>query len=353
MHTMKSVTTAIVTDPKYRAHTDPAHVERAARLESIEKAIASSGLQEHLMPLAARPATEAEMTAIHTTEHLASIRRFAEQGGGYIDPDTYMNSASWDAAVLAAGGTIRLVEAIVNGECTNGFALVRPPGHHATQRQAMGFCLINNVAAAARYAVEHLGLERVAIIDYDVHHGNGTQDIFYTDPRVLYCSTHAYPFYPGTGSAHETGDGEGKGATLNVPLTSGVGDVGYERIFDQIIIPALRTWQPQMVLISAGYDAHWTDPIGPMVLSVAGYVTMTRMLADLANELCGGNIAMVLEGGYNLNALGAGVVASLQVLMGQSPAPESDPIPLGRNIPEPGVGDVIALLKRHPILATS
>lgn len=345
--------TAIITDPQYHAHTDPSHVERAARLQAIEQALVSSGVKQEVVSLNARPATEEELQAIHTPDHLTMIRRFAQQGGGYLDPDTYMNSASWDAAVLAAGGTIRLTEAVVKGECRNGFALVRPPGHHATRRQAMGFCLINNVAAAARYALNQLGLERVAIVDYDVHHGNGTQDIFYTDPRVLFCSTHAYPYYPGTGSAQEIGEGAGKGTTLNVPLSSGVGDTGYERVFDQIIIPALRTWQPQLLLISAGYDAHWTDPIGPMVLSVAGYVTITRMLAELAAEVCQGRMVMVLEGGYNLNALGACVVASLQVLLGKPPAKESDPIPLGRNVPEPGVSDVISALKRHPLLATS
>lgn len=344
------MTTGILTDARYHAHTNPNHVERAERLYAIEEALTSSGVRESLTTLEARPASEEELTTVHDSSYLETIQRFSEQGGGWADPDTYINAHSWEAATLAAGGCVRLVEAIVKGECHNGFALVRPPGHHAPRNRAMGFCLINNIAVAASYARLVLGLERVAIVDYDVHHGNGTQDIFYSDPQVLYCSTHASPFYPGTGMVNEIGDEAGRGTTFNIPLASGVGDSGYIRVFEQALLPALRAWKPQLLLVSAGYDAHWSDPIGPMVLSVVGYATLTRMLCDLATEICDGRIALVLEGGYNLNALGASVVASLHMLLGQE-IPEKDP--LGRiTAPEPGVSDIITVLQRHPLLAS-
>jgi acetoin utilization deacetylase AcuC-like enzyme len=345
------MTTCILTDPRYKSHTDPHHVERAERLHAIEEALQASALTENdtLLSLTARVASEEELAAVHTGSYLESIRRFGEQGGGYIDPDTYMTPHSWEAATWAAGGVVRVVEAVANGECQNGFALVRPPGHHATTHRAMGFCLINNVAVAARSALNTMGLERVAVVDYDVHHGNGTQDIFYHDPQVLYCSTHASPFYPGTGRMEEIGRDEGKGATLNIPLPSGVGDDGYQRIFEHALIPALRRWQPQMILISAGYDAHWADPIGPMVLSVTGYARLTQMLYDLAAEVCEGKLVMVLEGGYHLHALGACVVASLRVLAGHPPDPAHDPLgPI--TAPEPGINDIITALQHHPLL---
>jgi acetoin utilization deacetylase AcuC-like enzyme len=344
------MTTAILTDSRYAAHTNPIHVERKERLDAIEKALDSSGLRENILTLAARSATDDELSVVHFSPHLESLKRKSEEGGGELDPDTYMTPQSWEAAIWAAGGAIRLVEAVVKGECHNGFALLRPPGHHATSKRAMGFCLINNIAVAARYANQNLGVERIAIVDYDVHHGNGTQDIFYDDPKVLYCSTHASPFYPGTGSIEEMGKGDGQGATLNMPLPPGVGDKGYERMFDQVLIPALRSWKPDLILVSAGYDAHWSDPIGPMVLSVTGYERLTAMLYDLANELCQGRIVLMLEGGYNLDALGACTVAALQVLTGTHM--EKDPLGV-ITAPEPDISNVItALLNRHPLLAS-
>lgn len=211
----------------------------------------------------------------------------------------------------------------------------------------MGFCLVNNIAIAARYALDHLGLERIAIVDYDVHHGNGTQDIFYDEPRVLFCSTHAWPCYPGTGAITEVGAGAAVGTTLNVPLPLGLGDQGYRQVFEQVVVPTVRRWQPQMLLVSAGYDAHWSDPIGPMVLSVAGYADLTRMLYDLAAEMCDGRLVLVLEGGYNLDALGASVVAALRVLLGHDTGDD----PLGSIAAhEPSVDNVIARLRSiHPL----
>lgn len=342
------MSTAILTDPRYAAHTEPGHVERAERLRAIERALKTSDLGDSLLHLAPRPASQAELAAVHTPEHLEAIRRFSQQGGGNLDLDTYVTEESWEAAVFAAGAALRAVEAVIGGECRNAFALVRPPGHHATIDRAMGFCLVNNIAVAARHAIRQLGLERVAIIDYDVHHGNGTQDIFYRDPQVLFCSTHAAPFYPGTGSLREMGAEAGAGTTLNVPLPFGVGDRGYDQIFLQTIIPALRRWHPQLILVSAGYDAHWSDPLGPMTLSVAGYARLTRMLLEVAGDLCDGRLVMVLEGGYNLEALGACVVAALRVLLGRDPGPD----PIGSvTAHEPPVGPVVeALRQRHPLL---
>lgn len=342
------MTTAILTDPRYAAHTLPSHVERAERLAAIEQAIAASSISADLVHLTAEPADEASLTAVHTPQLLAAIRQISAYGGGAFDSDTYLTADSWQAATCAAGGAIRMVEGICRREFANGFALVRPPGHHATPDRAMGFCLINNIAVAARYALDHLGVERVAIVDYDVHHGNGTQDIFYSDQQVLFCSLHAAHFYPGTGMLYEMGDVGAVGATLNVPLPFGVGNQGYTRVMAELITPALRRWRPQLLLVSAGYDAHWSDPLGPMLLSVSGFERMTRMLVDLANELCDGKIALVLEGGYNLKALGAAVVACLHVLMGRDPI--NDPIG-ARLAPEPDLGGLIAdLQRRHPLL---
>jgi acetoin utilization deacetylase AcuC-like enzyme len=343
------MTTAILTDPRYLAHDDPQHLERAARLEAIYAAMDEAGLNEHLTRLEAREATRDELLAVHTAEHLERIERFGSYGGGYLDPDTYMNTASWDAALWAAGGACRMVEAVLGGECDNGFALVRPPGHHATPSRAMGFCLINNIAVAARHAIQKFGLERVAIIDYDVHHGNGTQDAFYDDPQVLFCSTHASPFYPGTGLLGEIGSGQGRGTTLNVPLPPGVGDTGYAQVFAEIVIPALKRWQPQMILLSAGYDAHWRDYIGPMVVSVDGFAQLTQMVYDCAADVCDGNLALMLEGGYNLEALGQSVVAATRVLLGMPKEP--DPLPLGTMTrDEPDISAVLTRLKQHPVL---
>ncbi len=342
------MTTAIVTDERYLIHTDPTHVERAERLLSIQRALDTSGVRAMVQQLTPRPATQDELLAVHTTDHVDTINRYAVRGGGYIDTDTYMVEGTLEAAYLAAGGAITAVAAVLEGTAPNAFAFVRPPGHHATPDRAMGFCLFNNIAVAARAALQQFGLARVAIVDYDVHHGNGTQDIFYGDGQVLFCSTHAAPYYPGTGRVDEIGTGDGAGATLNVPMPYGVGDVGYQRVFEQVIMPALHRFQPQLILVSAGYDAHWSDPIGPMVVSVQGFASMTKMLADAAGELCDGRIVLVLEGGYNLEAVGASALASLQVLLGQTPAPGE----MGRiTAPEPELTRLIATLQQqHPLL---
>jgi acetoin utilization deacetylase AcuC-like enzyme len=343
--------TAILTDVSFDAHTWHGHVEQAARLQAVRRAIDASGLNQQLQHYPPRPAPSAALEAVHAPAMLRQLRQMSSYGGGQIDADTYLTADSWELATLAAGAAIGAVDAVVAGRVQGAFALVRPPGHHATPTRAMGFCLLNNVAVAARYALDRLGLERVAIVDYDVHHGNGTQDIFYGEPRALFCSTHAAPFYPGTGALQETGDrAAAPGATLNLPLPFGTGDAGYAMAFEQVIGPDIRRFKPQLLLVSAGYDAHWGDPLGPMLLSVSGYGRLTSALIALADELCDGRIAFVLEGGYNLDALGACVVSSLRLLLGHDAGPD----PLGEvQAPEPlaEIARLIDALKaRHPLL---
>ena len=344
--------TTILTDLSFDAHSWHGHVEQAARLQAVRHALDASALHAELRHLAPQPAPLAALEAVHTPQLLRSVRQLASYGGGQIDADTYVTADSWDVATLAAGAAIGAVEAALGGHARGAFALVRPPGHHATRARAMGFCLINHVAVAARYAVQRLGMERVAIVDYDVHHGNGTQDIFYDDPQVLCVSTHAAPFYPGTGALAEQGDpATALGATLNIPLPFGTGDTGYALVFERVVAPALRRFRPQLILVSAGYDAHWSDPLGPMLLSVSGYSQLTQQLIVLADELCDGRIVLSLEGGYNLDALGACVIATLRLLLGHRPGPD----PIGAvedQVPTAEIARVIGALKaRHPLLA--
>lgn len=342
------MTTALVRNPLHEDHDEPRHVEQAARLRAINSALEASGLLSDLVELKPQPAQERQITAVHQPRMVEMLQWAAGEGEAWIDRDTYVMIGSWEAAGQAAGAAIGAVDAVVGGQADNAFALVRPPGHHATPSQSMGFCLVNNIAIAARHALDSLGLERVAIVDFDVHHGNGTQDCFYDDGRTLFCSSHGAPLYPGTGDARELGVGAGYGATLNVPLPYGIGDAGFQQLYSQVIVPALRRFQPQLLLVSAGYDAHWDDPIGPLALSIGGYADLTRQLVDAAAEICEGRIVMVLEGGYSLRALSAGVLASLGVLMGRAAIVD----PLGpADAPEPDITALIGGLQRlHPLL---
>jgi acetoin utilization deacetylase AcuC-like enzyme len=270
------------------------------------------------------PATDAQIIAAHTREHLARVQELCARGGGHFDADTYANERSFDAARLAAGALVRAVDAVMAREVDNAFALVRPPGHHATKHRAMGFCLFNNVAIGAHHALAAHCLDRVLIVDYDVHHGNGTQDIFYHSPRALYFSTHQYPHYPGTGNWDEIGEGEGRGYTVNVPLPPGVGDEGYQLIFDDLLFPLAERYRPQIVLASVGFDAHWRDPLAMESLSLAGYTTLARTLIEIANEMCDGRIVFALEGGYDLEVVANGVASTCRALLGDEEIP--DPI---------------------------
>jgi acetoin utilization deacetylase AcuC-like enzyme len=343
------MTTAYLVDDRFLLHDDLDHPENAQRVRAIVEALQTSGLQDELTHLEGRYATIDEVSAVHHRRMLERIERMAMFGGGWLNPDTYLVPESWDVALFAAGTVARAVEAVVSGEVDRAFALVRPPGHHATPSTAMGFCLVNNVAVAAHIARSKLGLQRVAIIDWDTHHGNGTQDIFYDEPHVLYVSSHTYPFYPGTGHWRELGAGAGKGTTLNIPLPPYTGDIAFVRVYEELVLRAVRRFDPQLILVSAGYDCHWADPLAPMRMSVAGYTALAQMITDLADEVCDGRLVLALEGGYDLQALAACVLATLHVLQG---CPELARDPLGQQ-PEAShdLESLIANLQRfHPLL---
>ncbi len=252
----------------------------------------------------------------------ALIDRVAATAGhehDFLDADTRTSAESYAAACLAAGALVDAVDRLGRGEIDNAFCLVRPPGHHAERDRSMGFCLFNNVAIAARWALEKLGCQRVMIMDWDLHHGNGTQHSFYDSDSVLYCSTHQYPYYPGTGAVLETGTGPGEGYTVNVPLTGGQGDMEFACIFNELILPVARRFKPELIFISSGFDIYDGDPLGAMKVTPAGFAYMTRALVDLAAEICAGRLIVTLEGGYNLRGMKDGALAVLTELLGEQP----------------------------------
>ncbi|MFC1951919.1 histone deacetylase [Chloroflexota bacterium] len=339
-----------VYDPVYLKHDTGRHVENAKRLEAIISHLEQTGLKQQLTPIKPRPATIEEVSLVHHEQHISHIQEVARGGGGWLDADTVMSPNSYDTALYAAGGAIKAVEAVMDGEEASAFALVRPPGHHATPRRAMGFCLFNNVAIAAKYALIRYGLERIFILDFDVHHGNGTQDTYYDNPQVLYVSTHQHPLYPGTGDIDETGTGAGEGATVNIPLPNGCGDAEYEQVFEQIIVPVAKRFNPRLILVSAGYDLHWADGLARMQVSISGFTQMVRIIKELAGELCSGRLVFCLEGGYNLTVLAASVKATFDVLLGN---PSIDD-PLGKPVHRfaiPSITDLIQLIKEIHALA--
>jgi acetoin utilization deacetylase AcuC-like enzyme len=339
--------TAYVYHPLYLAHKLPGHPERPERLERVMETLQDQGILERLLELDPVPATEAEIELVHSAALRSRVQLMAARGGGYMDADTYINARSYDAALLAAGGVNTAVRAILQDQVDNAFCLVRPPGHHATPNRAMGFCLFNNIAIAARVAQKEHGLERVLIVDFDVHHGNGTQDIFIQDPSVLYFSIHQYPHYPGTGHWSETGQGQGKGTTVNVSLPAGVGDEGYARVFQSLLWPVARRFRPQLILVSAGFDAHWDDPLAFMLLSLTGYASLARQLRNMAQELCAGRIVFALEGGYHLDVMAYSVLNNLYALLGDDTIIDPlGPPPMGEEDIEALIG---ALLRLHSI----
>lgn len=338
------MTTAYVTDDRFAQHTLADHPEHAGRLGAIAERLAADGLRDRLLPVTPYPATDEDLLAAHDAEHLDRLAQVAKAGSATMfGPDTYVLPVSYSIARLAAGAVLRVVDAVLAGRAANGMAAIRPPGHHATRDTAMGFCLLNNVAIAARYAQRQHGVGRILIVDYDVHHGNGTQDIFYDDPSVYYVSTHQSPLYPGTGDVREIGEGDGEGFTLNIPLAPGTGDAGYMQVFGEIIIPAAERFEPQLILVSAGFDAHWADPLANLRLTLSGYDRLARMLRQLAERVCGGRIVFVLEGGYNLTALSYGWANVARVLCGDSDA--VDPLGPARELARP-VDALIARLKQ-------
>jgi acetoin utilization deacetylase AcuC-like enzyme len=288
------------------------HPERPERIVAIEHALAARdwlGAQRIEAPLVDR----ALLTAVHSRRHVEAIEALSASGGGTIDADTSASAGTFEAAMHAAGGAARMVDLLLGGDSRVAFCGLRPPGHHADRERAMGFCFFNNVAVAARRALAAHGLRRVFVLDWDVHHGNGTNDIFHASAEVLYASIHQSPLYPGTGSQDDTGRGPGAGYTINLPVPAGAGDETWCSLVEHVIAPVARAWEAELVLISAGYDAHRDDPLADGMVTDEGYAEMTTTMRRVADEL-GVPLGVVLEGGYNLQALAGGVVATLEIL---------------------------------------
>jgi acetoin utilization deacetylase AcuC-like enzyme len=328
--------TAYLFDPLYVQHFQPGHVEGPERLDAINRALDETGMRGRLLALTPQPVSLQRLAGVHQARHIERVRAVAERGGGGLmglGDETYVAPRSYDAALLAAGAVVTGVEAVLGGEVKNAFALVRPPGHHAFADHGEGFCLFNNIAVAAAVARAEFQIDRVLIVDFDVHHGNGTNTIFYRDPGVLFFSTHQWGIYPGTGYWDEVGEGDGVGYSVNVPMLPGWGDVALQRMFDDLLTPIARRFQPQLILVSAGYDPSWTDRLGSMLVTTPGFFALTRTLVQLADELCGGKLIMTLEGGYGLDGLAYGVVASFAAMLGDEAV--ADPIGPGRHAEKP------------------
>lgn len=305
--------TTLIWSDQYRNHDTGPHPESPRRIDAIREGLSEAALFDSNPVLEPQPASHQDLLAVHSERHVARIRQLAEAGGGAVDPDTYISAQSYEVGILAVGGAIMAVDAVMDGAAAS-FALVRPPGHHAEPNRAMGFCLFNSIAIAALHARSRYGLERVAIFDWDVHHGNGTQAAFWTSPDVLFISLHQYPFYPGTGSDMERGEGPGAGYTINVPLPAGSDDAVYHAVFTDIVEPALRDFAPDLLLVSAGFDAHRDDPLAGMQVTTAGFGRLAAMTRNLAGELCDGRLVLILEGGYNLSALAESVVTTIRAI---------------------------------------
>ncbi len=309
--------TGLVYDPRYLDHDMGAgHPESPDRLRAIMQGLEQSGTGALLTRIEPRVAEDEWITQIHKPSYLAMLRNHAPANGRVsLDPDTSMSPGSLTAAFLAAGGALAAVDAIMSRQVDHAFCPVRPPGHHAEAGRAMGFCLFNNVAIAARYVQKQHGLTRVLIVDWDVHHGNGTQHSFEDDSSVLFFSTHQYPHYPGTGRATERGRGAGEGYTIIVPMESGEGDEEYRAVFQKSLVPAADAFKPEFVIISAGFDAHKDDPLASMELTEAGYAELTGIVTGIAKRHAAGRVLSSLEGGYHLKALAASVDRHVQALL--------------------------------------
>ena len=309
--------TGLVYDPRYLAHDMGAgHPESPNRLRAIMQRLEQSGLAAELTRIAPRTAEDEWITLVHRPEYVGHLNREAPTSGRVsLDADTSMSPGSLLAAYLAAGGALAGVDAIMADQVQHVFCAVRPPGHHAEAGRAMGFCLFNNVAIAARYAQKRYGVQRVLIVDWDVHHGNGTQHSFEADPSVLFFSTHQYPHYPGTGRATESGTGAGEGFTINVPMEAGESDDDYRAVFQKVLVPAADAFKPELVIISAGFDAHRDDPLASMGLTEEGYADLTSIVAGIATRHCRGRLLSSLEGGYHLTALAASVERHIRALV--------------------------------------
>ncbi|MGQ0723502.1 MAG: histone deacetylase family protein [Candidatus Eiseniibacteriota bacterium] len=306
--------TALLADARFRQHENPrGHPERVARIETL-LSLADEPGRADVLRVTPRAASVEELSAVHTPRHVERVAASAGRERTVFDADTTATALSYETARLAVGGVLEVIDAVVDRRAENGFAFVRPPGHHAESDRVMGFCLFNNVALGAAHLRRTHGVGRVLILDWDVHHGNGTQEIFYSDADVMFVSLHQYPLYPGTGAASERGEGPGEGATLNVPLSAGGGDAVYAEAMRALVVPALRRFAPEFVLVSAGFDAHRDDPLANMNVTEKGFADLARRVMDVAADCCDGRLVLTLEGGYALGALRSSAAAVLQEL---------------------------------------
>ncbi|MFY9558126.1 MAG: histone deacetylase [Blastocatellia bacterium] len=309
------MTTALVYDPAFLLHQTRRHPENPERLKVILSALQQDEpLWTRLVHLSPRPVSDEDIMRCHSYRMIEQIRTSCEQNAPFLDPDTAICPESFEVAKVAAGAATVAVDQVFNGDSSNAIALVRPPGHHATSDRAMGFCLFNNVAIAARYAQVHYGADRVLIVDWDVHHGNGTQEIFYRDPSVFFFSAHQYPYYPGTGSAGERGLDKGEGTTLNIPLSEGTPASAHLEAFKEGLKAIEKTFPPDLIIISAGFDSRRGDPLGGLMLEDSDFAEMTRGVMELAHREASGRVISVLEGGYNLGTLGETVRTHIEIL---------------------------------------
>ncbi len=307
----------------HEQHMERGHPERPERVETIREALLQADLWESYTKLQPVDLPALVLESVHTPAYLHLLELTCARAG-HLDMDTYTTPASWNLALSSAGGAAAVASAVWDGKARRGFALTRPPGHHAMRGQGMGFCLLNNIAIAAEYLIENRGARKLAILDIDLHHGNGSQDIFWQRKDVFYLSTHQSPFYPGTGGIEDIGEADGHGWTANLPLPAGSGDRAFQTVLEKFIIPLLNKTNPEMILVSWGFDAHWLDPLGQLLLSADGYAHLIRGLCNWADQHCEGKIALFLEGGYDLRAAQACSIASVQAMLGQ---PWEDPYP--------------------------
>lgn len=315
----------IVYDSAYKDHDTGDHIESRSRMDAIIRRIQEDEHARRIPIVKPIKATPDHVRANHDPSYIASVRQLAKAGGGWLDLDTYCSSKSYDVALLAVGGAICAVDA-VTADASNALAVIRPPGHHAVRGKAMGFCIFNNVACAAKYALLGHDIDRVLVVDWDVHHGNGTQASFYDDSHVLYASTHRRPFYPGTGDFDEVGSGEGEGFTVNLPLSPGVNDDSLFYAYDQLLIPIARQFKPELTIISAGQDIHYADPIGGMLVTSDGFRGLTERIKSVTPQ---GKVVACLEGGYNLQALADSVLAICGSMFNFPTRIDDDPINQG------------------------